>query len=637
MPETISTATVEFSRITDARKRLKEADFVLDFLEKSNAHRRPFLELAERIMENRLVTFDLGRERGAIPHIGSPQIATSGALLNATGGRRNRSKLKHPKTSQIIDDLTSQAVGLLTSTPEFIEVMPIGGQGDAAKAKYLGRLMGAYFQSPGVSRTIHEIIAESFTLGVVVVELGWETRSRMQTVMRPIIDPDLGVEIGRETGAEEVIYRDGPMFRMVDLWDSYWDPAGNRIQENMSGFAKRFRMTKHEALRMARAGVFDMGQVQMAIRGAGGLPPRSEVDAERWPQLTLDTVEDYGMLNGFEWWGEVPFDSKGGRNRVITLLNGIHVRSHINPFIDGNIPFKEIVVNPVPGRFMGLSPAEVIRYLQDSADSLLMTYTDASDFAARNVLLLGRGSGADPERIAERRPGDVIPVGNPDMVVPIPVDTNSLTFAAGELQRREVQMAEASGANNPLEALRDIGKRSAATTSSAIVQLASQKTETMVRLIERNDLPFIGRMLHSRMRQFLDPRREQIIVGEQFPVKLSDVDFDADVRFIGSRTAMSKQQKIATTREAVNLVGTNPAIFFFAPKLMLKYLKDDLSIPEAAEIVEEGRQAFIKQQEFQAAQQQQQASGSGSVPAASSGAEFNTDAGETENQGGIIQ
>lgn len=606
MAETFSTAALprEAALFARSAQKFKETDFVLDFLMRSNTGREPFLKLADEILENRLVDPDHGRGHETQFKVGSLSFKKPSILRDPTG-RRSRSKLKSPKTAEIIDGLISDALGLLLGSPEFIQVMPVGSD-DMEKARYLGRLLMRVLESPGWFRTLHELFSDAFTFGVAVAEFGWETRTRNQAVKREVLDPETGIQIGSETRIEEVVYRDAPMMRLVDAWDAYPDPQGTRIQDDMMGFAKRFRMSKQRALGLAEAGVFDKADVQRAVASGPSRPTDSGVDQERFPELTADTVEDYGVMTGFDWWGEVPFNSPGGRNRVITLLNGIRVRSSVNPYIDGNIPFKEFVPNPVPKRWWGLSPAEIVRFLQDSLDSLLMSATDSADMAARNIMLVRRTSGIDKSRLMQRLPGDVIEGGQIDdnHIRPLPFDTSTLQFALNEAVRRGLEMEGAAGSNNPQRALAGMD-RAAATTTQEIVRLASQKTELMVRVLEKNDMPFVGSTIHSRLKQFLDPEREAILAGETFPVTLADVDFNADVRFMGSRQAMSKQQRFAVKERILNTLMAKPEAAVMYPKFILRMLRDDLGLPDAQEIVLEAQQAFQLLQQQQAQQEQQ--------------------------------
>jgi hypothetical protein len=293
----------------------------------------------------------------------------------------------------------------------------------------------------------------------------------------------------------------------------------------------------------------------------------------------------------FEYWGKVPYrTSDGASNRVITVLNDQCVRSHINPFIDGAIPFKEIVVNPIAGRFYGLAPTEVLRYLQDSTDNMLMVLNDAANQAVEPSMVVGTAFGGDTEAVRKRE--RIIEARNVDAVKPLPVDLNALQFAGAELFRRKAGMREASGANAQ-QLLSSEGGDRTATAASELVRLTSQRVELMVQLMERDDYPWIGRTLHSRLRQFLPSGGGAALFrGETMQFNVEDIDFDADVRFVGSRHNLSAFQVLAQYREALNVLGTNPAIVMQFPELIVRYLRDGLKILDAERIVAEAAKKY---------------------------------------------
>jgi hypothetical protein len=560
-----------------------------------------------------------------MPRLGSRTFTTARALQS---DHRTHSVLKDPETNQIIETLSAQGIGLLMPNTEYIQTMPIGFD-DPEKARFVSRLLQGILQSPGMYRTNFTTFKDGFIFGTAIQEFGWETKSRRQVVQEPVLDKETGMLLGFEPGSAEVVYRDAPLVRQVDIWDFYPDPSGTRIQENMIGCAKKFRISQQQALRMVEAGIYSAEGVRRAIEIASGgkKGDRDHHESERFPFMDTQTADKYKILTGFEFWGESPVSRP--RNRVMTLLEGQHVRSQLNPFLDGNIPFKEVVLNPLMGKFYGLAVAATIRFLQDSTDTLLMLHTDAADLAVRPVLLAAHALGADPLRLQERRPNDVIEVNNPDMVKPLPSDLNALVHSAGELIRRKTDMREASGVTNPLQSIPS-GGRQTATEISELVRLASQKVELMVQLVERDDYPHIGRTLHSRMRQFLNEERQSILAGERFPVTLQDIDFDADIRFVGVRQAQNQFQKAASLREAINVLGTNPGIISIMPTLIQRYLRDGLDIQDADEIMQEALQAIQQQQ--QQAQQQAAAEQMGNTAQGSDNS-LNTVANEVSSQG----
>jgi hypothetical protein len=274
-----------------------------------------------------------------------------------------------------------------------------------------------------------------------------------------------------------------------------------------------------------------------------------------------------------------------------------------------------------------------------------MVFNDAADLAVHMPLLMGNAFGGDPDRLRRRMPLDIIECTNVEAVKPLPVDTNVLTFAANEMMRRKLTMREAAGAPNPTQGIEASGEQTA-TEVSTISRFATQRVELMTQVIEKDDLPWIGRTIHSRLRQFLpDEGAIATLAGEQFRVRLDDIDFDSDVRFVGSRQAISKFQNTARYREALNVLGTNPEIVMLYPELVTRYFRDGLDMADAENVVKAAilsyQQKMMAEMAMQAGQAGELAGqgGEGGPESAAGGTEasMGTEESATEEEGQAIE
>jgi hypothetical protein len=442
-------------------------------------------------------------------------------------------------------------------------------------------------------------------------------------------------------------YRFGFTLRPVDRFDFYPDPSGTRIHEDMMGAAKRFRCPAYAAKDFAARGIYNAEGVAIAAAGESGEERRG-----RRPSGSRERFDFYGArgpgknmpkraanIVGFEYCGEVPWKPRdGARNRLITILGGEWVRGGINPYIDGEIPWEALIMNPVSGRFDGLGPAEVIRFLQDSADNLLMVFNDSADAAVGGPLLIGAAAGAiDKARLRRRQFNDTIECANPDAIKPLPFDYNAMTLAGAELLRRKIGMREASGATNPLQSIPS-GDRATATEVSELVRLASAKVEQQVENLETGPLPWIGRMAHSRLRQFAPERFLASLAGEQFAVSLQDIDLDADVRFIGSRHASNRSQRFNQNARALELVGANPQMVMMFPELVTRLLRDGTGMEDAEQVVARAQKVWaILQMQQAVAAQKDAAGGRGSAPADRSRNRVTSAGSQVSREGGMVQ
>lgn len=600
-----------------------EARFIMDWVSKAQAKMQPYFPVWEEVLDNYMVASPTtGRLGRSWP---SGQLAPYWHARKAEGS----SFLKDPETHQIVESLAAQALLLLLGQRDYITATPVGAD-DPAKAQLISRLLMAQMEQPGVFRTHYQLFKNAFLFGTSIIEIGWETRSRMQMQRQTLFDPQTG-QISDHMSPQEVQYRDRPVQREVPLWKFFPDPNGTRIHEDMVGVVKQFEITDLDATSLAEAGVYDREGVRRAIASLS----KNVRPYESGQQQPFEMPRGLKMLTGFEFWGTSPFKyANGATNRVITLLEGEIVRSHINPFVDGSVPFKEIVVNPVQGRFYGLGPAEVIRYLQDSADNMLMVVNDAADYGVRAPLLVGGTFGGDEMQLKARKLNSLIHCRDPKAVMPLQQDLSVIQMGANELIRRKIAMREASGATNPLQAIPS-GDRATATEVSALVQYASQRVESMIMLTEREDYPWIGRTLHSRNRQFLPPGGAvATLLGEQVDAPFEMIDADVDVRFCGSRNAASKMQKVASLREGINIIGSNLPLIPIMPELFERYLLE-LEIPDAKEILTNAVLRSAMLQQTQQVAQDAQSQSKGSKPK-SKEENFNTPAGDTERQGQMV-
>jgi hypothetical protein len=481
--------------------------------------------------------------------------------------------------------MAGQGIGLLMPNLDFIEAMPKGSD-DVQKGRYLSRMLQSMLRMPGLYKTNYLTFKDGFIIGTGLIEIGWEARSRVQMTLVPVFDPDTDEFLGQRYEPREVMFRNGPLVRQIDRYDFYPDPSGTSIQVDMEFCGKRFRTPQYAAIDLANAGTWDKEGVARAISHENSPrgPARSDTTPRRFMDLRREAPSMYDILHAVTLWAHLPFrPADGVRNRVITIINGELVENHMNPFQDGNFPVKEFVMNPIHGRFDGLSPAETNRYLQDSEDNLLMDITDTSNMAARGVLLAGVGLGINVDRLRRRSPGDVIPCNDPTLLSAVPFDATALSLAMQEMQRRADQQRRSAGSINA-QTIASVD-RPTATSTNQLVRLASQRVELMVQLLERDGYPWMGKTLHSRIRQFLGKEGQAIMFGEPFPIDLAQIDYEADVNFVGSRFAESPIQKQAKYEKAMSVLGANPQVVQLAPMLAERWLKDGLQITEAEAII----------------------------------------------------
>lgn len=565
----------------------EEREFFLDFLQASDRKREPHLQALDEVWENYLVAlpgqsgrpFLWPRSTGNVPSTFTTQ----------------QTRLKDPETHQAVESMTAQAMGLLFGAPEYVTTRPVGRGQDYDKARGLNRVIQGFMERPGEFLVDQQTIKTAFILGTAYQEIGYETRSRLQYVVVPVMD-DMGIPRGRRIVPMDVIYRDRPLRRNIDPYDAYPDPNGTRIHVDMRGFAKRFEVYPEEALALSepqsgQPPVYNRMAVMRAIqRSSDARGIHDSSFHRRADALGFRRGEQSRFMKklvGFEYHGDSPIRRRDGfTRRTLTLLNGEMVRSHGLVYLGGRIPVKEFVLNPVPGRHWGLSPAEVIRFIQDVLDANLILTTDMMINSLYGPLLVGRGFGGDREALRNRHLRQLIEVSDPKKIAPVPIDYNAMVQAGVQYANLKQVAREATGASDPMQGI-PTGGRPTATQISELTRVASQKVEAMIMPIERDDFPWIGETILDRFRQFMGDDSDVFMrfAGETFGFTLDEVDRDVDVKFVGSRFAMSNFQKGAAFREAIQTIAAGTQLIPIMPDLFIRYLRDALMIGDAEQLV----------------------------------------------------
>src|SRR3972149_1040227 len=231
-------------------------------------------------------------------------------------------------------------------------------------------------------------------------------------------------------------------------------------------------------------------------------------------------------------FGETPsLPGDGFRRRRMTVLNGVLVESRKNPFrMKRRIPMFDFVLNPIAGRWRGVSPAQAARFKQSFLDALLMCLGDAIVRAPSPPFLLKQGSGINEDDLLAFR-------------------WDRPLRSTHDLDRVLKQIPYAP----PIQPTTEL---------SAMLT----RPEMMSAFLELDKLPALGKGLWELNRQFLTSPED---IAERVPAKLADaatlenLHTDRDLRFVGSRKMQTKQMRLQALMQILNVVGSIPGA---APK-----------------------------------------------------------------------
>ena len=556
-----------------ADKNAEAYEFVMSFIAASDKYRDQFVGKWEEIIMNFMVEPDSARQEGVSPYRRS-QIYRSA---------KHAVVLKDPETHRLVMTYASKLVrSLLGDTRrEYIQARPVGYE-DIIKSQTTTRLLRYAFGLPGMFRTFVEAIVDMLLFGTSVVEIGYCYEEREMPVRE--VESTLGYETSTETRLRVPVY-DDVIMRPVDVTCFYPDPSRYRIQE-MSGCAKKFKMNAIEARYKADFGLYDRAKVDQAI--SAGVPaskpmmPNFRVGKD---QPEPQTVTAFGEMVGYEYWGEVPRSSGGSERSVVTILNNVVVRNDPYPLADPQLPFHTFTINPVQGRFYGISPAEVVRYDQSFADAVKILLAEAIVRTVHPPIAFDPDSEIDIGALKAWKADSLIAArGGPNAAGTLKYNAD-INGGFAMLQGLKTSIQETSGALGAIQG--DSGPdREAASVGVQRVQMAMDRPELAGMLIEQDTLPGIGLAILRRYQQFLMDTPDLLKrIGEQpASVWIGDIMGDFDVSFSGSRMVASRQQKLQAFDRIVSYAGVVPSFQAVLPNIEIAQfvIGELLEMPEVA-------------------------------------------------------
>lgn len=560
-------------------------DFVMGFVANSKKFKSQHIDRWQEVLANYIVT---------------PQDFASSSVTTPydKGHRRqiHQSRgvvLKDAETHKAIMTYASRLVLTLLgdNRGEYVQATPSGWEDAPGKSPTVTRLMRYTFALPGIFRTMVEAIVDMLLFGTAIVEIGWKYQEREQLV-RSVTSLD-GVIVD-DVSRQRIVAYDDPVMTVVDNQDFFPDPGEYRI-ENMAGVVKKFKINALRAREMAEAEIYDKSAVEQAIAQIGRMSdpnsPSDGVDENFREGIDLpddrDTLDDFTPMIGFEYWGEVPWeDNRGSSRRVITLLHGVVVRDDPYPLADPDLPFRALTINPVCGRFYGVSPAEVIRWDQSLQDAIKILLAEAIIRSVHPPMIYDVDSEIDLNKLRRFSPDVPIGVrGGTAGVGTLGYDANVFNGFT-QAQALKQSMQEASGALSVLQGQGLPNSRSSATEAGFTQQQAISRPELAAVLLERDAMPAIARSFLRRHQQFLeDDEALALRVGKiPQPVWLGDIMGDFDIQFSGSRLAMSRQEKLQAYDRLVAFTSAIPQAGAMVPwvQLLGSIIGDVLELPEVA-------------------------------------------------------
>ncbi len=540
--------------------------FVMSFVSASDKYRSQFVDKWQEVIANFVVDGAQTIQGGEWSPYNRSKVFKS---------NRNKIFLRDPETHKLVMTYASKLVRAVLGDRdgEFIKAQPVGWE-DAVKSRVVNKLLRYDFNLPGHFRTLVEAVVDMLLIGTSVIENYWKFEEK--EILVRTFESDGVVEAATISHQKVPVY-DDPCIRNVDVMDFYPDPARYRMEE-MSGCAKGFRMNAFEAQRLAENGYYSKTQTDMALgRGQPGAGEGRETSFREGLDQPLDRkpVTEFKEMKGYEYWGEVPAecevkDDETGElitRGVVTVLNEHVVRARKWPLVNSRLPFYTFIINPVQGRFYGISPAETIRFDQSFTDAMKILMAEAVIRQVHPPIAYDPDSDInDLSKLRDWKADLPIAVrGGPAAIGTLKygADTNAGWNMISSLK------ADIQGGSGALGAIQgDPGPdRESATAASSRVQFAMDRPELAGMILERECLPPLAVGMLKLNQQFLEDTDDLAKrVGElPAPFWIGDILVDFDIQCIGSRNAVTKQEKLQSFDRLTAYSATSPAFAAMLP------------------------------------------------------------------------
>lgn len=560
-------------------------EFAMGFVSASSEYRGQFVDKWQEVLSNFIVQ----------PNYDASYSLRSPYRRNDVyKSSKKQIVLKDPETHKLVMTYASKLMRTIFGDMhhEYVRARPTGWE-DAEKGRTVTRLLRYDFQIPGHFRTLAEAVIDMILFGTSVVEVGW----RYQEEDLPVRTVGMTMSGPVDTVARQrVVTYDDVCLRNIDLQDFYPDPGRYRLDE-MGGAAKRFRMNAQAARALGDHGLYLPARVEEAIgKGASGVDPAALKDNVRAGQDQPEIAKSFGEFDdmiGYEYWGilgdDVEVEDEDGKvhkgeKGVITVLNNVVVRQDLWPLTDCTLPFKSLVINPVVGRFYGISPAEVVRFDQSFADALKILLAEAVIRQVHPPIAFDSSGDPDIAALKAWKADALIGVnGGPNSIGTVRYDAN-VQQGFAMLSGLQAAMQGASGALGGIQG--ESGPdREAASVGVQRLQFAMDRPELAGAILEKECLPPIAKSMLRRNQQFLDEEGLAQRIGEQpAAVWIGDIMADYDVEFVGSRMSNNRQQKLQAFQTLASLAAVIPAFQMVLPTIELaqEITGDLLELPEVA-------------------------------------------------------
>jgi len=296
----------------------------------------------------------------------------------------------------------------------------------------------------------------------------------------------------------------------------------------------------------------------------------SKLLTEQLTEEDMEDVKEFGYYGGWMFEGTVPrsvAEKIGGIDPhgtiILRIINGTCIQAVQSPQRNGQLQGGLITILPTGRGIYGLSPLTIVRYLQDVSDTqLILTVQALIESVYQNYIIGGELGNTLAKDLERRRPRQAFTLqGDVTQLLPLPKDYTGLGIAVGALQLLSQTMRNAMNARDPVQGIQKQTGETTATETQTVAAAALQNADQLAVLIERDELPVMGRLVNDLFYVNLDDDGKVFRrIGDTFTTSVSYFDIDAvtDISFVGARNLLSKSARANQFRDFATMLASNP-------------------------------------------------------------------------------
>jgi len=432
-----------------------------------------------------------------------------------------RSQIWVPKSGALVETVIPRTIG---DNPT-VEVR--GRRAEYAEAaQHMNHLLDYYLHAMRFFDALYFWWKDALIYGTGIVKVPWSYKEELRAL--PGGNPDADTQ-----QFELKVVEDMPRIVNVDLFDFLFDYTAPTI-EKMDFVMERYELPVDVVVDRIRKGQYENIKEEEVLAFAAHSREladdrhfKDERDRAAYGYLgnegdsLKNMIEQLRKVVLYDYWGR--FDVNGdGRleNARVTAMGDKAQRAvkvRLNPYIDGQKPYRAANYIPVSNDFLGIGLMEWVEQLQREINTRFNMGVDNANFIL-NAMLLVRKSASIPDAQLKSRPSGRIDCDDPTSdVLPLKMDPIFDKLIAAQ-QWNDQLWQETTGVGAEFAGVRKGANTSFHRTAGGLLALqqAAEARLKLSRLLfeERSVTPAVELVI-SRIKQFMDAPVTVDIVGPE--------------------------------------------------------------------------------------------------------------------------